>query len=158
MYTRIFTTTQSYIRLAQRLVLGLVMFPHGAQKIFGWFGGHGLDGTLGFFTRAMHVPTPLAWLVILAESLGALALVLGLGTRIAALGIAAVMTGAVLTSHLQHGFFMNWFGNQKGEGFEYHLLALALALPLVVKGGGAWALDRPLSQWIRERFPALAAI
>jgi putative oxidoreductase len=87
------------------------------------------------------LPAPLAALVILAEALGSVGLVVGLGTRVAAFGIAAVMVGAVLTTHLSVGFFMNWFGNQPGEGFEYHLLALGLALPLLVRGGGAWALD-----------------
>lgn len=156
MYSRIFDTPDSRTLLAQRVVLGLVMFPHGAQKVLGWFGGYGLAGTLGYFTDTLHIPAPIAFLVIVAESFGALALVLGLGTRLAALGIAAVMTGAVLMSHLSHGFFMNWFGNQKGEGFEYHLLALALAVPLVVQGGGAWALDRLFSRPARGRTPALA--
>ena len=141
-------TDDSRTRLVQRAVLGAVMFPHGAQKLLGWFGGYGWDGTLGYLTGAVGLPAPLAALVILAESLGALALVLGLGTRVVALGIAAVMVGAVVTTHLEAGFFMNWFGTQTGEGFEYHLLALALALPLVVAGGGAFSLDRVALRWL----------
>ncbi|MBS2022940.1 MAG: DoxX family protein [Deltaproteobacteria bacterium] len=127
--------------LAQRVLLGLVMFPHGAQKLLGWFGGYGFSGTMGFFTGTLHLPAPLALLVILGESLGALALIAGAGTRLAAFGISAIMVGAVLTTHAQFGFFMNWFGAQKGEGFEYHLLVLALSLPLVVWGGGRFAVD-----------------
>jgi putative oxidoreductase len=150
---RLFETTDSRILLAQRALLGAVMFPHGAQKLLGWFGGYGFSGTFHFFTGTMHIPAVLAVLVILAESFGAFALILGLGARVAAAGIAAVMVGAVITTHGANGFFMNWFGNQKGEGFEYHLLALALALPLVLKGGGAFALD----SWLGRR-PAHSAL
>ena len=153
MLNALLATDASRTRLVQRAVLGAVMFPHGAQKLLGWFGGHGWDGTMGYLTGAVGLPTPLAALVILAESLGAIALVLGLGTRVAALGIAAVMIGAVFTSHLEPGFFMNWFGNQTGEGFEYHLLALALALPLVAAGGGAFSLDRLALRWL-DREPS----
>jgi putative oxidoreductase len=138
------TDEKSWILMAQRIALGAVVFPHGAQKLLGWFGGYGYTGTMGYFTGTLHLPAPVAFLVILAESLGALALVLGLATRLSALGVAAVMVGAVATSHAGNGFFMNWFGNQSGEGFEYHVLALALALPLVIWGGGRHALDSAL--------------
>jgi putative oxidoreductase len=129
-----------WTQLTLRVVLGLVMFPHGAQKLFGWFGGYGFQGTMGFLT-GMGIPYPVAVLVILAEALGSLALVLGLLTRLSALGIVAVMIGAVATTHLGNGFFMNWAGSQAGEGYEYHLLALGLALPLVAFGGGRFSLD-----------------
>jgi putative oxidoreductase len=152
--TSFFATDSSRTLLAQRLVLGAVMLPHGAQKLLGWFGGHGWDGTMGYFTGSLGIPAGLAALVILAESLGAVALVLGAGTRLAALGIAAVMVGAA-TTHLSAGFFMNWFGTQAGEGFEYHLLALALALPLVVRGGGAYAIDRLIAARLDAPVPAL---
>lgn len=138
---KLFATQSNWVLTLQRLVLGLVMFPHGAQKLFGWFGGYGFEGTMGYLTGPGGLPAPLAVLVILAESLGAVALVFGLLTRVTALGIAAVMLGAVLTTHLGNGFFMNWGGQAAGEGFEYHLLALALAIPLVIKGGGALAVD-----------------
>jgi putative oxidoreductase len=147
---RVLATTPDRTLLAQRVALGLIMFPHGAQKLLGWFGGYGFSGTMGFFTGTMHFPAPLAVLIILAESVGAAALVLGAGTRLAALGITAVMIGAVATTHLPVGFFMNWDGAQRGEGFEYHLLALALALPLLVRGGGALALDGWLTQRLRR--------
>ena len=143
--TRLLETNRSPDLLFQRCVLGAVMFPHGAQKLLGWFGGYGFDGTMGFFTGTLHIVAPLAFLVIMAESLGAMALILGVATRVAAFGMAAVMLGAMFMVHVPHGFFMNWFGNQKGEGFEYHLLVLALSLPLVIHGGGLWALDTILS-------------
>jgi putative oxidoreductase len=141
------TDTHNTILTAQRALLGAVMFPHGAQKLLGWFGGYGFEGTMGFFTQQLGLPAPLALLVILAESIGALLLIAGLGTRLAAFGISAVMLGAVVTTHASNGFFMNWFGNQPGEGFEFHLLALALAVPLVIAGGGRYALD----SWVRAR-------
>jgi len=142
---RALSTNQDRTLLAQRVVLGLIMFPHGAQKLLGWFGGYGWSGTMAFFTETMHLPTPLAALIIIAESLGAVGLVLGAGTRLAALGVVSVMLGAIFSTHLDVGFFMNWSGAQRGEGFEYHLLALALALPLVVRGGGARSVDGVLA-------------
>jgi putative oxidoreductase len=154
---RFLQTDKSTTLLAQRVALGLVMFPHGAQKLLGWFGGYGFSGTMGYFTGTMHMPSPVALLVILGESLGAVGLVLGLGTRLCALGIASVMLGAIATTHGQFGFFMNWFGAQKGEGFEYHLLALALAVPLVVRGGGAFAADSWLLRFFRQGLVPAAA-
>src|SRR5436190_2274613 len=119
MLNKLFATDDSFAAAILRLLLGVVFFAHGAQKMLGWFGGYGFAGTMGFFTGTMHIPAPLAFLVIVSEFFGSLALIAGLGTRLAALGAAAVMIGAVLTSHLDNGFFMNWFGQQKGEGFEY---------------------------------------
>jgi putative oxidoreductase len=137
-----FSTNSSQTSLfIQRALLGAVIFPHGAQKLLGWFGGYGFEGTMGFFTGQMHLPAPVALLVILGEFFGSLLLVAGFGTRLAAFGISAIMLGAVATTHLQVGFFMNWFGAQQGEGFEYHLLALALSVPLMIWGGGKYALD-----------------
>ncbi len=130
--------------LIARVALGAVMLPHGAQKLLGWFGGHGFSGTMGFLTGDAGLPWIVALTVILAESLGAAALVLGLFGRVAALGIAAVMIGAIATVHAGHGFFMNWYGSRKGEGFEYHLLALGLAAVVLVRGSGALSLDRAL--------------
>jgi putative oxidoreductase len=147
MDTLLRTDTNNSLLTVQRAVLGAVMFPHGAQKLLGWFGGYGFDGTMKFFTDTMHLPAPLALLIILGESIGALLLIAGLGTRLAAFGISAIMLGAVLTTHGGFGFFMNWYGAQPGEGFEYHLLALALSVPLVIAGGGKYALD----SWVRAR-------
>jgi putative oxidoreductase len=128
-----------------RVALGAVMLPHGAQKLLGWFGGYGFQGTMGFLTTQVGLPYPIAVLVILIESIGSLALVLGLAGRVMAAGMAAVMVGAVVTTHLPNGFFMNWAGTQKGEGFEYHLLAIALALIVMLRGSGAASVDRALS-------------
>ena len=127
--------------LVARLTLGLVMFPHGAQKALGWFGGYGYSGTMGFFIQSMHIPAPLAFLAIAAEFAGSLGLILGLFSRVAAAGIAANMIVAILTVHAANGFFMNWTGNQKGEGYEYHLLALGLAFIVLLQGAGAVSLD-----------------
>ncbi len=131
--------------LIARLTLGLVMFPHGAQKMLGWFGGHGFAGTMGFFTGTMHIPAFFAFLAILAEFAGALGLVVGLFGRVAAFGIACVMGVAIVMGHAANGFFMNWYGSQAGEGFEYHLLAIGLALIVMVCGSGKASLDRVVS-------------
>jgi len=128
------------VPLVLRLTLAVVMFAHGAQKALGWFGGDGLRRTLDSL-RKSGVPSPVAVLAIMAEFLGPLGLAVGLLTRVAALGIAAVMLGAILTVHGRHGFFMNWCGNQPGEGFEYHVLAIGLAVALVLNGAGVWSLD-----------------
>ncbi len=146
MLRKFFETENDSAALVLRVMLGIVFFPHGAQKLLGWFGGHGFAGTMGFFTDKMGLPAAIAFLVIMAESFGALGLIFGLLTRFAAFGIACVMTGAIFTVHLPHGFFMNWFGNQKGEGFEYHLLAIAIAVALMIKGGGRFSVDRAISE------------
>jgi len=128
-----------------RVVLGVVFFAHGAQKMLGWFGGYGFHGTMGFFEH-MGMPAPVALLVIVTEFFGGLGLIVGLLTRIAALGIGCEMIGAIFMVHLPNGFFMNWTGNQKGEGFEYHLLAIAIAAALLLRGAGAFSLDRSLAK------------
>jgi putative oxidoreductase len=143
---RILATTDSLAPTVARLTLGLVMFPHGAQKALGWFGGYGYSGTMGFFTGTMHIPAVFAFLAIAAEFAGTLALIAGAFSRVAALGIAGVMAVAIATTHLPFGFFMNWNGAQKGEGFEYHLLTLGLALIVLVWGGGKASLDRRLAR------------
>jgi putative oxidoreductase len=125
-----------------RLTLGLVMFPHGAQKLLGWFGGLGFDGTMGLFTQKMGVPWLIAFLVIIGESVGSLALMAGFLTRFVAASLAVIMLGAITMVHLPHGFFMNWFGQQTGEGYEYHLLIIGIAAALLVTGGGRWSVDR----------------
>ena len=128
-----------------RIALAVVILPHGAQKLLGWFGGAGPAGTIGFFDATWGIPAFLTMLVIAAESLGGLALLSGFAGRVAAAGVAAVMVGAVALQHAGNGFFMNWTGQQAGEGFEFHILAIALALAVVVKGSGAWSIDRLLS-------------
>jgi putative oxidoreductase len=129
-----------------RLGLALVMLPHGLQKTVGWFGGYGFSATMGWF-GSLGIPAVLGFLAILAESAGAVALVAGLGTRIAAFGIGTTMAVAAFT-HRANGFFMNWSGAQAGEGIEFHLLAIAIAAALVIAGGGRYAADRALSSSI----------
>ena len=146
MLRKIFNTQNDWVSTLLRLTLGVVMFPHGAQKMLGWFGGYGFQATMGFFTGQMGIPTVFAFIAILAEFTGSLGLISGLLTRVAAFGIASIMTVAILTTHLANGFFMNWAGNQKGEGFEYHLLALGLAIAIIVRGGGAFSLDQKISE------------
>jgi putative oxidoreductase len=136
------TKTQNDATLGfARLVLGIVFFAHGAQKMLGWFGGAGFSGTVSGFTH-MGMPAPLAFLVIFIEFFGGLSLLLGLLSRLAGLGITALMIGAVLMVHSHFGFFMNWMGQKKAEGFEFHLLAIALAVLVLVRGAGAFSIDR----------------
>lgn len=137
-----FHTEDSTTHLILRVMLGLVFFFHGAQKLMGWFGGHGFDGTMGFFTDKMGLPALIAFLVIIGESFGALGLITGFLTRLSAAGIACIMVGAVAMVHRSNGIFMNWVGQQAGEGFEYHLLALGLAIPLILYGGGRFSVDQ----------------
>ena len=133
-----------------RITVGLVMFPHGAQKLLGWYGGHGFSGTMGFFTETMGLAWIIALLVILGESLGAVALIAGFMTRFVAGSLAIIMVGAVAMAHWDHGFFMNWFGQQQGEGFEFHLLIIGMCLALVFSGGGKWSVDRAILGSARE--------
>jgi putative oxidoreductase len=145
----IFKTGNGTDTLLLRLVLGVVMFPHGAQKVLGWFGGYGFSGTMTAFTQQMHIPALFAFLAIAAEFAGALGLIVGLTTRVAAFGVGVTMAVAA-TMHWQNGFFMNWYGNQKGEGFEYHLLAIGIAVVLMIKGGGRFSLDRILTRKLQS--------
>jgi putative oxidoreductase len=142
---RLIQTDNSAAGLIMRLALGVVMFPHGAQKVLGWWGGYGPSATIQAFSK-MGLPPLLTILVMLAEFAGSLMLIFGFLTRIAAFGIGCVMAGAWLTVHSKAGFFMNWAGTQKGEGFEYHILALALAIALLITGGGALSVDGALSR------------
>ena len=141
MMKTLFQTEEAWSSLILRVMLGVVMFPHGAQKLLGWFGGSGFTSTMGFFTDKMNIPWILAFLVIIAESLGAIALLLGFLTRLTAFGITCIMIGAIWMVHLPYGFFMNWFGKQAGEGFEYHLLAIAISVALMITGSGKWSVD-----------------
>jgi len=145
MFARLFKTEDDTVLTVIRIVLGVVFFAHGAQKMLGWFGGYGYRGTMGFFTQTLHIPAVLAFLAIAAEFFGGLALLVGLLSRVAALGIITNMIVATVMVHAHVGFFMNWSDAQKGEGFEYHLLAIALALVTALRGAGALSLDRAIS-------------
>lgn len=146
MIRMIFGTQNDLAGLIMRLTLGGVMLPHGLQKVFGMFGGAGLQATMNTFTGKLGLPAPVAVLVILAESAGAIGLLFGFCTRLCALGIALVMGGAVFFVHGRYGFFMNWHGGGGGEGFEYHLLAIGLAAALVLHGGGKWSFDQRIAR------------
>jgi len=133
-------TGDSFAATALRLALGIMILPHGLQKTFGWLGGYGFKGTMGYLTGTVGAPWIFAFLAILAESLGGLMLITGFGTRVAAVGIGGVMIVAAL-QHRANGFFMNWTGAQKGEGIEFHLLALGMVVALLILGGGKWSVD-----------------
>lgn len=128
-----------------RLPLGIVFFAHGCQKTLGLFGGSGLNATISVFEHGMHIPPVFAYLAVAAEFLGGLGLILGFLTRIAALGICANMCVAIYKVHWPNGLFMNWGGNQKGEGIEYHLLAIGMCLALMILGAGLFSVDNALS-------------
>lgn len=141
----LFRTAGGWSACVLRVVLGIVFFAHGAALTLGWFGGSTFGDTIVSFGK-MGLPAPIAALVILAQFLGGLGLIVGFLTRVAAIGIAAVMTGAIFIAHIHVGFFMNWYGHQKGEGFEYHLLAIAIAVALIIVGGGNLSIDKSLSE------------
>lgn len=142
MTRKLFATDNDFATTILRLVLGIVFFAHGGQKMLGWFGGYGFHGTMGFFTQTMHIPAPFAFLAIGAEFFGGFGLIVGFLTRVAAFGIFSNMIVAIAMVHHNFGFFMNWSGTQKGEGFEYHLLAIAMAALLMIRGAGAASIDR----------------
>jgi len=144
MFHRLIHTSDDAALALLRVVLGVVFFAHGAQKMLGWFGGAGYAGTMSMFTHNLGIPAVFAVLAILAEFLGGIGLILGFLSRIAAFAIAVNMLVAVFLVHLPNGFFMNWTGNKGGEGFEYHLLAIVIALTVMVRGAGAVSVDRAL--------------
>lgn len=141
MWDRLMETSGGRAATLLRIALGLVMLPHGAQKLLGWFGGPGVAGTIEHFRHDFSIPAVVTLLVIAAEFFGALALIAGFMTRFSAASLAVVMLGAVYFDHWRFGFFMNWFGQLAGEGFEYHILAIAQAVALVLLGGGWLSVD-----------------
>ena len=144
MLRKLIHTTADPMLTLLRLVLGVVFFAHGAQKVLGWFGGPGYAGTMYHFTHNMGIPAVFAVLAILAEFLGGIGLILGLLTRIAAFGITVDMLVALFLVHIHNGFFMNWLGNKPSEGFEFHLLAIAISATVMAHGAGAFSLDHAL--------------
>lgn len=140
----LFATDNDWAGLVLRLTVGLILFPHGAQKLLGWFGGPGISGIMEWLTQVVKLPWIVAAAVVLIEFAGALAIIAGVGTRFWAVAVIGLMVGIVLTSHLQNGFFMNWEGSKSGEGYEYHLLVIGLSLGLLILGGGRYSVDRLL--------------
>lgn len=141
----LFATRPRWTLLLLRLALGVIFFLHGCQLVFGWFGGFGLAGTIDAFTEKMGMLPVFAYLAVFSQFLGGLGLIFGFLTRIAALGIAVDMIVAIVRVHLPYGFFMNWYGSQKGEGYEFHLLAFAVALTLTIAGAGVLSIDRRIT-------------
>src|SRR5713226_6428083 len=156
MFRKLIATDKDTATTVLRLVLGVIFFAHGAQKMLGWFGGYGFTGTMGFFTGVLHIPAPFAFLAIAAEFFGGLGLIFGLLTRVASFGIFCNMIVAVALVHSRFGFWMNWTGAQKGEGYEYHLLLLAASAFLMIRGAGAASLDRLLSSPANSRIKTQA--
>ena len=146
MKNNILKTNNDWSGLITRLTVGIILFPHGAQKMLGIFGGYGFSGTMSYFTDVLHLPWIAGFLVIFIEFIGAIALILGIASRIWAASIIILMIGIILTTHLDNGFFMNWFGNQKGEGFEFHLLVIGLCAAIIVNGSGLLSID-----WLIKR-------
>jgi putative oxidoreductase len=142
MLLHLFSTNLDWLQTLIRITLGLVFFAHGSQKVLGWFGGPGLKETMRTMHEFLGLPTPLALLAVAAEFLGGLGLMVGLLSRIAAAGIVVIMLVAIVMVHGRNGLFLNWLGERKGHGYEYHLLAIALAAEIVVRGSGAASLDR----------------
>jgi putative oxidoreductase len=139
---KVFKTNNDWTGLLLRLTIAAVILPHGAQKLLGWFGGYGFTGTMQFFTGTVGLPWLIGFLVILLEFLGSLLLIAGLGSRIIAASMIILFIGIIFTSHIQNGFFMNWFGNQKGEGYEYFLLLIGLSASLLLNGSGKLSVDK----------------
>ncbi len=148
MLKKFFSTEDSLAPLVIRVTLGAVMLPHGAQKALGMFGGGGFTATMKGMSQGMGIPSVVVLLIIASEFLGSIGLILGVATRFCAFGAFSIMTGAILMVHLPNGFFMNWFGNQAGEGFEYHLLAIGMAVALMIAGGGKWSVDRFVAELV----------
>lgn len=139
----VFNTKENWGATILRIILGIVIFSHGAQNMLGWFGGYGLATTLKALTVMMNLPWLAALSVICIQFFGSIMLLFGLGTRIAALGIFGIFVG-MATYHFDYGFHMNWLGTKSGEGFEYHVLVLSMCLALLIYGGGSISLDQKL--------------
>ena len=145
----LFQTNDNFSYWVPRVMLGCVMFPHGAQKLLGWFGGFGFTNSMTYFTQTAGLPWVVAFLIIMGESLGSLGLIVGFFTRLSAFGLICIMLGAIITVHIPNGFFMNWFGKQAGEGFEYHLLVIGISIPLLISGGGKYSVDSLINKTFR---------
>ncbi|MEJ1240280.1 DoxX family protein [Chryseolinea sp. T2] len=142
----LFYTGNEWMGLVIRLTVALVMLPHGCQKMFGWFGGYGYKATMDFFINSMKLPWTVSVLIIIIEFFGPIGLVVGFASKIWAAALITIMIGAIVTTNLKNGFFMNWFGNQSGEGYEYHLLVIGICLAIIMNGSGRLSIDGLLLQ------------
>lgn len=138
----LFSTAGDWSGLILRIVLGAIMLPHGAQKLFGLFGGYGYTQTMRFFTDFMKLPWIISVSIILIEFFGAAALIMGIASRVWAFAFMIIMVGAIVTTNYKHGLFMNWFGTQEGEGYEYHLLVIGICITLLIVGSGRYSIDQ----------------
>lgn len=141
MKNKIFNTNNDWTGLITRLSIGLIIFPHGAQQMLGMFGGYGFNGTMSFLTGALHLPSLIAFLVIAIEFFGSISLVTGFASRLWSLALAVIFTGTIFMAHIHNGFFMNWYGTQKGEGYEYALLIIGLSIATLINGSGKYSID-----------------
>lgn len=134
-------TTDSNAAMIIRIVLGLIIFPHGAQHLLGWFGGFGYSGFMNWLITEKHLPWIVAFLVVQIEFFGSLLLIAGLATRFVSALTIVLFIGIILASHLQFGFFMDWLASMPGEGYEFHLLIIGMCLSLLISGGGKYSVD-----------------
>jgi putative oxidoreductase len=146
MKNKIFKTNNDWTGLVTRLSIGLILFPHGAQQMLGLFGGYGFNGTMGFLTDSLHLPWLIAFMVITIEFFGSISLVTGFASRLWSIAIVAIFIGTIFTAHIGNGFFMNWYGTQKGEGFEYALLVVGLSIATLINGSGRYSIDNIISK------------
>src|SRR6187551_537721 len=141
MKSLLFKTNNDWVGFVTRLTIGIILFPHGAQKMLGLFGGYGFSGTMSFFTATMHLPWLIGFVIIIIEFFGSISLIIGFSSRIWSTLTIILMMGIIFTSHFDNGFFMDWFGNQKGEGYEYHLLVIGLSIATFINGSGKYSVD-----------------
>lgn len=144
MKNKIFQTNNDWVGLITRLTLGIVLFPHGAQKLLGIWGGYGFNGTMGFLTDTMNLPWLIAFVVIVIEFFGSLSIIIGFASRFWSALTIILFLGIIFTSHLDNGFFMNWSGNQPGEGYEFHLLMIGLSIATLINGSGKYSMDNAI--------------
>lgn len=135
------TDDNNWGQFIARLTLGIVLFPHGAQKMLGLFGGYGFSATIDFLTSQMQLPWIIAFFVLIIEFFGAIFICIGFASRVWSLAIIFLFIGVIFTAQIDNGFFMNWFNVQKGEGYEYSLLIIGIAISTLINGGGKWSID-----------------
>ena len=149
MTQKLFATDKTFAPLIVRLLLAIVIFPHGAQKLFGWFNGSGFSDNMHFLTQTVGLPWAIGLCVIIIEFFAPLALIAGFATRISSAAILVVMAGIIITQFKEY-FFMNWYGTQPTEGSEFFLLAIGMCLSLMISGAGIYSVDGVISSGRRQ--------